>query len=242
MTRPSPTAWHPVAVTDPPIRIFLLDDHEVVRRGVRELLEEEADFSVVGEASTAAEALARVPAVRPQVAILDVRLPDGNGVEVCRELRSRMPDLACLMLTSFADEDALFDAVMAGAAGYVLKQIRGTDLVGAVRTVAAGGSLLDPKAAAAVIARMRAPKAPDPLAGLTEQERRIVELIGEGLTNRQIGAQMFLAEKTVKNYVSAVLSKLGLHRRTQVAVLATELRTRFDGHAGPPAGEGELHR
>jgi DNA-binding NarL/FixJ family response regulator len=206
------------------IKIFLLDDHEVVRRGVRDLLEAEADFVVVGEASTAAEALARVPAVRPDVAVLDVRLPDGNGVEVCRELKSTLPDLACLMLTSFADDEALFDAIMAGAAGYVLKQIRGSDLVGAVRTVAHGGSLLDPKAGGAVMARMRAPKAPDPLAGLSEQERRILELIGEGLTNREIGQRLFLAEKTVKNYVSNLLAKLGFHRRTQVAVLATEVR------------------
>jgi DNA-binding NarL/FixJ family response regulator len=211
-------------VTDKAIRVFLLDDHEIVRRGVRELLEAEPDIEVVGEASTAAEALARVPASRPDVAVLDVRLPDGNGVTVCRELRSNMPELACLMLTSFADDEALFDAIMAGAAGYVLKQIRGNDLVGAVRTVAAGGSLLDPKAAAAVMERMRAPKAADPLAGLTEQERRILELIGEGLTNRQIGERMFLAEKTVKNYVSNLLSKLGLQRRTQAAVLATEVR------------------
>ena len=206
------------------IKIFLLDDHEIVRRGVRDLLEAEPDFIVVGEAGTAAEALARVPAVRPDVAVLDVRLPDGNGVEVCRELKSALPDLACLMLTSFADDEALFDAIMAGAAGYVLKQIRGSDLVGAVRTVAHGGSLLDPKAAGAVMARMRAPKAPDPLAGLSEQERRILELIGEGLTNREIGQRLFLAEKTVKNYVSNLLAKLGFHRRTQVAVLATEVR------------------
>ncbi len=156
--------------------------------------------------------------------MLDVRLPDGDGVTVCRELRSRHPDLACLMLTSFADDEALFDAILAGAAGYVLKQIRGADLVGAVRTVAAGGSLLDPRATAAVMQRMRTPKPDDPLASLTEQERRILELIGEGLTNREIGARMFLAEKTVKNYVSNLLSKLGLQRRTQVAVLATEVR------------------
>src|SRR3954451_10868600 len=206
------------------IRVFLLDDHEVVRRGIRDLLETEGDIEVVGEASTAAEALARVPATRPDVAVLDVRLPDGDGVTVCRELRSSMPDLHCLMLTSFADDEALFDAIMAGAAGYVLKQIRGNDLVGAVRTVAAGASLLDPRAAAAVMERMRAPKAADPLAALTDQERRILDLIGEGLTNRQIGERMFLAEKTVKNYVSNLLSKLGLQRRTQVAVLATEVR------------------
>jgi two-component system response regulator DevR len=208
-----------------PVRIFLLDDHEVVRRGVRELLESEPGWTVVGEASTAAEALARVPALKPDVAVLDVRLPDGDGVSVCRELRSAMPELACLMLTSFSDDEALFDAIMAGASGYVLKEIRGSDLLGAVRVVAAGGSLLDPKATARVLDRLRTPVvSADPLEALTEQERRILELIGEGLTNRQIGERMFLAEKTVKNYVSAVLSKLGLQRRTQVAVLATELR------------------
>ncbi|BEP15776.1 response regulator transcription factor [Acidothermaceae bacterium B102] len=208
-----------------PLRIFLLDDHEVVRRGVRELLESEPGWTVVGEASTAAEALARVPALRPDVAVLDVRLPDGDGVSVCRELRSAMPELACLMLTSFSDDEALFDAIMAGAAGYVLKEIRGSDLLGAVRVVAGGGSMLDPQATARVMARLRTPQVQaDPLEALTEQERRILELIGEGLTNRQIGERMFLAEKTVKNYVSAVLSKLGLQRRTQVAVLATELR------------------
>lgn len=210
------------------IRVFLLDDHEIVRRGVRELLEAEADIEVVGEAGTAGEALARVTGCRPDVAVLDVRLPDGDGVSVCRELRSANPALACLMLTSFADDEALFDAILAGAAGYVLKQIRGADLVGAVRTVAAGGSLLDPRATAAVMHRLRAPKATDPLAALTDQERRILELIGEGLTNREIGQRMFLAEKTVKNYVSNLLAKLGLQRRTQVAVLATEVR-RADG-------------
>jgi two-component system response regulator DevR len=210
-----------------PLRIFLLDDHEVVRRGVKDLLESEPGWTVVGEASTAAEALARVPALRPDVAVLDVRLPDGDGVSVCRELRSQRPELACLMLTSFSDDEALFDAIMAGAAGYVLKEIRGSDLIGAVRTVAGGGSLLDPKATARVLERLRTPAhKPDPLEALTDQERRILELIGEGLTNRQIGERMFLAEKTVKNYVSAVLSKLGLQRRTQVAVLATELRDR----------------
>jgi DNA-binding NarL/FixJ family response regulator len=220
--------WQIDGVTDAPIRVFLLDDHEIVRRGVRELLEAEPDIEVVGEASTAAEALARVPATRPHVAVLDVRLPDGDGVAVCRELRSDLPELACLMLTSFADDEALFDAIMAGAAGYVLKQIRGNDLVGAIRTVAAGGSLLDPKAAAVVMERMRTPKQADPLAALTDQERRILDLIGEGLTNRQIGERMFLAEKTVKNYVSNLLSKLGLQRRTQAAVLATEV------HRGSP--------
>jgi len=207
-----------------PIRVFLLDDHEVVRRGVQELLEAESDIVVVGEAGTAAEALARVPALRPDVAVLDVRLPDGDGVSVCRELRSQMPELACLMLTSFADDEALFDAIMAGAAGYVLKQIRGTDLVGAVRTIASGQSLLDPEAASRVMRRMRdQATASDPLAGLTDQERRILALIGEGLTNRQIGDRLFLAEKTVKNYVSALFAKLGMQRRAQAAAYAAHV-------------------
>jgi DNA-binding NarL/FixJ family response regulator len=207
-----------------PIRVFLLDDHEIVRRGVRELLEGQPDIIVVGEAGTAAAALARIPALRPNVAVLDVRLPDGDGVSVCREIRSQLPEVACLMLTSFGDDEALFDAVMAGAAGYVLKQIRGTDLVGAVRTVAGGRSLLDPQAAAKVMTRMRdqATRA-DPLAALTPQERRILELIGEGLTNRQIGERMFLAEKTVKNYISALFAKLGMQRRTQAAAYATRI-------------------
>jgi DNA-binding NarL/FixJ family response regulator len=208
------------------IRVFLLDDHEVVRRGVAELLAMEPDVRLVGEASTAAEAVARAPAVRPDVAVLDVRLPDGDGITVCRELRSRLPELRCLMLTSFSDDDALFDAIMAGASGYVLKQIRGSDLVGAVRTVASGQSLLDPRATARVLDRMRSAAAgtDDPLAVLTEQERSVLELIGEGLTNREIGQRMFLAEKTVKNYVSHLLAKLGMQRRTQAAILATELR------------------
>ncbi|MBV9293042.1 MAG: response regulator transcription factor [Frankiales bacterium] len=206
------------------IRAFLVDDHEVVRRGVRDLLESEGDIEVVGEASTAAEALARIPAVRPEVAVLDVRLPDGDGVSVCRDLRSQLPDMACLMLTSFADDEALFDAILAGAAGYVLKQVRGADILGAVRTVAAGGSLLDPATTARVMARMREQvAAKDPLAGLSEQERRILELIGEGLTNRQIGERMFLAEKTVKNYVSNLLAKLGMERRTQAAAFVARL-------------------
>jgi DNA-binding NarL/FixJ family response regulator len=206
------------------IDVFLLDDHEIVRRGVRELLEAEPDIVVIGEAGTAASALARIPALKPDVAVLDVRLPDGDGVMVCRELRSLMPDLACLMLTSFGDDEALFDAIMAGAAGYVLKQIRGTDLVGAIRTVASGRSLLDPDAARKVMARMREQASrSDPLAGLTGQERKILELIGEGLTNRQIGERMYLAEKTVKNYVSALFAKLGMERRTQAAALATRV-------------------
>jgi two-component system response regulator DevR len=206
------------------VRVFLLDDHEVVRQGVRGMLEADGDLVVVGEAGTAAEALARVPAVRPDVAVLDVRLPDGDGITVCRELRSQLPELRCLMLTSFADDEALMGAVMAGASGYVLKQIRGADLVGAVRTVAAGGSLLDPKAVTLVLERLRQPERQDPLAVLSEQERRILDLIADGLTNRQIGEQMFLAEKTVKNYVSSLLAKLGLQRRTQAAVLGAEAR------------------
>jgi DNA-binding NarL/FixJ family response regulator len=207
------------------INVFLLDDHEVVRRGVASLLSAEPDLEVVGEASTAAQALARIPALRPDVAILDVRLPDGDGVSVCREIRSRLPEVACLMLTSFADDDALFDAVMAGAAGYVLKQIHGTDLVGAVRTVASGQSLLDPRSTARMLERLREQATKkDPLAALSEQERRILELIGEGLTNRQIGERMFLAEKTVKNYVSNLLAKLDMQRRTQAAALAAQLK------------------
>jgi len=209
---------------DAGIKVFLVDDHEIVRRGVRELLETEPDITVIGEAGTAASALARIPALRPDVAVLDVRLPDGDGVTVCREIRSRMPEVACLMLTSFGDDEALFDAIMAGAAGYVLKQIRGTDLVGAVRTVAAGESMLDPDAASKVMTRMRDQAAhADPLAGLTTQERKILELIGEGLTNRQIGERLFLAEKTVKNYVSGLFAKLGMERRTQAAAYAARI-------------------
>jgi DNA-binding NarL/FixJ family response regulator len=203
------------------IGVFLLDDHEIVRRGVRELLESEDDIEVVGEAGTAESALARIPALRPDVAVLDVRLPDGDGVSVCREIRSRMPEVACLMLTSFSDDEALFDAIMAGAAGYVLKQIRGTDLIGAVRTIASGESMLDPEAASRVMKRMRdQAKKSDPLSELTDHERQILELIGDGLTNRQIGERMFLAEKTVKNYVSVLFTKLGMERRTQAAAYA----------------------
>ena len=212
------------------IKVFLLDDHEIVRRGVRDLLEAEPDITVIGEAGTASSALARIPALQPDVAVLDVRLPDGDGVSVCRDIRSKMPEVACLMLTSFGDDEALFDAIMAGAAGYVLKQIRGTDLVGAVRTVASGRSLLDPEAASRVMARMRdQSRRSDPLAALTGQERKILELIGEGLTNRQIGERLFLAEKTVKNYVSALFAKLGMERRTQAAAYAARLFDE-DGH------------
>ena len=215
------------------VRVFLVDDHEVVRRGVADLLESEPGVRVVGEAGTAREALARVPAAEPDVVVLDVRLPDGDGVTVCRELRRRIPGLPCLMLTSFADDEVLYDAILAGASGYVLKQVRGTDLVAAVLTVAGGGSMLDPRAAARVMERLRtdARHEPDPLAQLTDQERRILALIGHGLTNRQIGAELFLAEKTVKNYVSSIFAKLGLERRAQAAVLADRLEQ--DQHHRP---------
>lgn len=216
---------------DHPIRVFLLDDHEVVRRGVRDLLDDEPDITVVGEAATVDQALVRVPALRPQVAVLDVRLPDGDGVSLCRDLRSRMPELACLMLTSFDDEEALLDSIMAGASGYVLKQIQGSDLVSAVRTVAAGQSLLDPSATARLMARLRHGTDPEPepdaLPGLTEREREILALIGEGLTNRQIGKRLYLAEKTVKNHISRLLAKLGVERRIQAAVIATQAQDRL---------------
>lgn len=204
-----------------PIRIFLLDDHEIVRRGIRDLLEAQEGLVVVGEAGTAAEALASIPRLLPDVAVLDARLPDGSGIEVCRDVRAAHPEVNVIILTSFDDDEALFSAIMAGAAGYALKQIRGNDLVQAVRQVAAGGSLLDPAVTAQVLERIRnAPAPKDPLAELTPQERKILALIGQGMTNRQIAAEMFLAEKTVKNYVSQLLSKLGLQRRTQAAVLA----------------------
>jgi DNA-binding NarL/FixJ family response regulator len=207
-------------------RVFLLDDHEVVRRGLRELLEAEDDLTVVGEAGTAAEAIERVPATRPDVAVLDVQLPDGDGVEVCREIRSAHPEIACVMLTSFADDEAVYAAIMAGAAGYLLKQIRGTDLVTGIRQVAAGGSLLDPTVTARVLDRLRHRNDPDELAALTGQERKILDLIAEGMTNRQIGEQLFLAEKTVKNYVSNLLAKLGMSRRTEAAAYAARLAER----------------
>ena len=214
-----------------PIRVFLLDDHEVVRRGVAALLDDEPGITVVGEAGTVEQALVRVPALRPHVAVLDVRLPDGDGVGVCRELRSRMPELACLMLTSFDDEEALLDSIMAGAAGYVLKQIQGSDLVNAVRTVSAGQSLLDPSAATKLMARLRGEQTreevPDALPGLTDREREILALIGEGLTNRQIGQRLYLAEKTVKNHISRLLAKLGVERRIQAAVIATQAQDRL---------------
>lgn len=206
-----------------PIRVFLLDDHEVVRRGLRDLLEAENDIEVVGEAGLAEEAIRRIPASRPDVAILDGRLPDGSGIDVCRDIRSRHPEINVLILTSYDDDQALFSAIMAGAAGYLLKQVRGTDLVDSVRHVAAGQSLLDPAVTARVLERLRNGPEEDPaLDQLTPQERRILALIADGLTNRQIGAEMFLAEKTVKNYVSSLLAKLGFERRTQAAVFATE--------------------
>jgi DNA-binding NarL/FixJ family response regulator len=207
------------------IRVFLLDDHEVVRRGIRELLEGFDDMEIVGEAATAEEAISRIPPTRPDVAIVDMRLPDGDGVEVCREVRSRDPKIQCLILTSFADDEALFDSIMAGAAGYLLKQIRGTDLVDAVRRVASGQSMLDPAVTARVLTYMRqGNEEQDRLELLTEQERKVLDLIAEGLTNRQIGERMFLAEKTVKNYVSNLLAKLGMERRTEAAVFATRLQ------------------
>jgi DNA-binding NarL/FixJ family response regulator len=213
------------------IRVFLLDDHELVRRGVRDLLWAEEGISVVGEAATAAEALERIPATQPNVAVLDVRLgdeaADRGGIEVCREIRSAHPDVACVMLTSFADDEALFASIMAGAAGYVLKQIRGSDLVDAVRRVARGESLLDPAVTARVLERLRNPQPEvDPLADLSPQERKILDHIAEGMTNRQIGEAMFLAEKTVKNYVSNLLTKLGMARRSEAAAYAARLEER----------------
>lgn len=217
-------------MTDKPIRLFLLDDHELVRRGLKDLLEQEDDIEVVGESSLAKDAAARIPTILPDVAVLDARLPDGSGIEVCRDVRSTNPEIAVIILTSYDDDDALFAAIMAGAAGYVLKQVRGTDLVDAVRRVANGQSLLDPAVTQRVLNRIREGRPEDdPLSALTKQERRILTLIGEGLTNRQIAAEMFLAEKTVKNYVTQLLSKLGLERRTQAAVLVTR-----HGASNPP--------
>lgn len=223
-----------------PIRVFLVDDHEVVRRGVHDLLDAEPDIEVIGEAESAGHALARGPALRPDVAVLDIRLPDGDGISVCRELRSSMPSLACLMLTSFDDDDALLDAIMAGAAGYVLKQIKGSDLVSAVRTVASGQSLLDPATTARLMSSLRddhsgADPGQEALAALSPREREILTLIGEGLTNRQIGKQLYLSEKTVKNNVSRLLAKLGVERRVQAAVIASN-------SAAPPPESGNGRR
>jgi two-component system, NarL family, response regulator DevR len=206
------------------IRVYLLDDHEVVRHGLRDLLEREGDIQVVGESASAVDATHRIPALRPHVAILDARLPDGSGIDVCRDIRSVDPSIAALILTSYEDDEALFSAIMAGAAGYVLKQIRGTDLIDAVRRVADGQSLLDPAVTTRVLDRIRrGPDQPDELKGLTDQERRILGLVAEGLTNREIAARMYLSEKTIKNYVSSLLAKLGMERRTQAAVLAAKL-------------------
>jgi two-component system, NarL family, response regulator DevR len=209
-------------------RIFLVDDHEIVRRGVADLFEDEPDMEIVGEAATVAEALARIPSANVDVAVLDVRMPDGNGVELCRDLRSQLPELHCLILTSYSDDEALLNAIMAGASGFVLKQVLGNDLITAVRKVGAGESLLDAKTTEALMKRIRQGKdeGGGALAGLTDQERAVFELIGEGLTNRQIATRLFLAEKTVKNYVSHILAKLGMQRRTQAAVLAAELKSR----------------
>ncbi|QRY63849.1 response regulator transcription factor [Gordonia sp. PDNC005] len=208
------------------VRVFLVDDHELVRRGLRDLLGTADDLVVVGEAATVGEARVGIASAEPDVAVLDVRLPDGNGVELCRDVRAENPNIRCLMLTSYADDDALLAAVLAGASGFVLKQILGHNLIEAVRTVGNGGSLLDPKSTGALLAKLRKGEPTDPLAQLTSQEREVFTLIGEGLTNRQIADRMFLAEKTIKNYVSRILSKLDMQRRTQVAVLATELRGR----------------
>ena len=207
-----------------PIRVFLLDDHEIVRRGIADLLGVEEDLTVVGEASTAVDALRRIPAVRPNVAVLDARLPDGSGIDVCRDIRSAMPQVRCLILTSYDDNDAIFAAVMAGAAGYLLKQIRGSNLVDAIRQVAGGKSLLDPTVTERLLTRLREGTPQDErLASLTQREREILALIADGLTNRQIGERLFLAEKTVKNYVSGLLSKLGMERRTQAAVYGAQI-------------------
>jgi DNA-binding NarL/FixJ family response regulator len=222
--------WENAVMTT--IRVFLLDDHEVVRRGLREMLESEDDLTVVGEAGTAEEAYRRIPATSPDVAVLDLRLPDGDGVEVCREVRSQHPEIPCLMLTSFADDEAVYAAIMAGASGYVLKQVRGTDLVDAIRRVGRGESLLDPAVTTRVLDRVRRKAEPDELSNLTPQERKLLDLIAEGLTNRQIGERMFLAEKTIKNYVSNLLRKMGMSRRTEAAVYAARLAERRDRGAG----------
>lgn len=212
------------------VKVFLVDDHEIVRRGLIELLGADEELEVVGEAGSVAQALARIPALKPDVAVLDVRLPDGNGIELCRDLLSQFPDLRCLMLTSYTSDEAMVDAILAGASGYVVKDIKGMELASAIKEVAAGRSLLDNRAAAALMAKLRGlAEHPDPLAELSEQEHILLELLGEGLTNKQIAARMFLAEKTVKNYVSRLLAKLGMERRTQAAVFISKLD---HGHHG----------
>jgi DNA-binding NarL/FixJ family response regulator len=215
------------------VTVFLLDDHEIVRRGVRDLLESEPGIVVVGEAGTEEEALRRIPAVDPDVAVLDVRLGSGDGITVCREIRARHPRTKCLMLTSFSDDEALFQAIMAGASGYVLKQIRSTDLVEAVRRVAAGDQLLDPTLTAKVLERLRkGPEEDELIARLSKQEREVLVLLAEGLSNKQIGERMFLAEKTIKNYVTSVLSKMGMTRRTEAAVYAARHLSSEEPEAG----------
>lgn len=217
------------------ITVFLVDDHEVVRRGLVELLSGDPELSVVGEAGSVSEALARIPAARPDVALLDVRLPDGNGIDLCRDLLAAHDELRCLILTSFTDEQSMLDAILAGASGYVVKDIRGMELAEAIKSVGAGKSLLDNRAAAALMAKLRSreteeeTEADSRVRDLSPTERTLLELLGEGLTNREIGQRMFLAEKTVKNYVSRLLAKLGMHRRTQAALLAAELRQQHDG-------------
>ena len=217
--------------SEPKISVFLLDDHEVVREGIRHLIDAAGDLEVVGEASSAREALEKIPSLAPQVAVLDVRLPDGNGVEVCRDIRSLDRKIACLMLTSFSDDEALFDAIMAGASGYVLKEIRGSDLVASIRKVAGGHSLLDPVTTARVLERVKAGRTAGAGEHLTPQESKILDLLAEGLTNRQIADSMYLSEKTVKNYVSNLLAKLGMSRRTEAAVYAVRKRTQDQGRS-----------
>ncbi|HEY2041716.1 MAG TPA: response regulator transcription factor [Jatrophihabitans sp.] len=220
-----PTQLTTTAHPADPIRVFLLDDHEIVRRGIADLLEVESDILVVGEAGTAADALRRIPATQPNVAVLDTRLPDGSGIDVCRDIRSAAPEIRCLILTSYDDNDAIFAAVMAGAAGYLLKEIRGSSLVDAIRQVAAGKSLLDPAVTERLLSRLRDGEPQDErLAALTDREREVLALISDGLTNREIGERLFLAEKTIKNYVSGLLAKLGMQRRTQAAVYGAEIR------------------
>jgi two-component system, NarL family, response regulator DevR len=206
------------------VRVFLVDDHEVVRRGLVDLLGSDPELEVIGEAGSVREAMVKIPALQPDVAVLDVRLPDGNGIELCRDLLSDLPDLRCLMLTSYTSDEAMLDAILAGASGFVVKDIKGMALAQAIKDIGAGKSLLDNRAAAALMAKLRgAAERKNPLSGLSDQERRLLGLLGEGLTNKQIAARMFLAEKTVKNYVSRLLAKLGMERRTQAAVFASKL-------------------
>jgi two-component system, NarL family, response regulator DevR len=206
------------------VKVFLVDDHEVVRRGLVDLLASDPELEIIGEAGSVSEAMARIPPLQPDVAVLDVRLPDGSGIELCRDLLSNLPELRCLMLTSYTSDEAMLDAILAGASGYVVKDIKGMELARAIKDVGAGRSLLDNRAAAALMAKLRGAADPeDPLSRLTDQERTLLGLLSEGLTNRQIAARMFLAEKTVKNYVSRLLAKLGMERRTQAAVFASKL-------------------